>query len=71
MNGLKYSDLGIYGMPQEVEEIIINIIRTTPRLSIPIIHLIYKIAVIAFDAGLNKAMLHLEETNLKLQSLAN
>jgi hypothetical protein len=75
MNDREYSNTGIHRVPQEVQDEIIHVLRLAPQISILMIHLIYKMAAVAFnagiDAGLNRAILRIEETNIKLHSLLN
>jgi hypothetical protein len=75
MNDLNHYSIRAPGMPREVEDLILNIIRISPQLSVMMVHTINKIAAVAFDAGvtvgLDNAIMRIEETNIKLQSWMN
>jgi hypothetical protein len=62
-------------MPQELEQAILRIVKTMPEIPSTTIRTIYEIANVAFHTGVNtgldKALLRVEETHQKLQSLVN
>jgi hypothetical protein len=74
MNGKNYMP-NTQSIPTELNEVILNIIKNTPGLSSSVIQLFFRIAEIAFGAGINAGMYtaidQIEQTNSKLQALVN
>jgi hypothetical protein len=74
MNGQNHM-ASTQSIPSELNEIILNILRTSPGLPSSTIQLLLKTASMAFTAGINTGMYtaidRIEQTNTKLQALVN
>jgi hypothetical protein len=62
-------------IPSELNDVILDIVKSSPGLHASIIQLLYRIAAMAFAAGINAGMYaaidRIEKTNSKLQELVN
>jgi hypothetical protein len=74
MNTQTYSNQKQH-LPSELNDVILDIVKSSPGLHTSIIQLLYRIAAIAFAAGVNAGMYaaidRIEKTNSKLQELVN
>ena len=67
--------LGAHGLPREIEEMILNLLKLSLPLPMSTVRTLFRIAALTYEAGieagLGKALGRIEETNTKIQSLMN